>query len=223
MYIRFAGIAIVGALVLTACSSSRQLTGVGMLPQRVRVDAQESNYAVQGATARELAESMRESSPERGWFWFNWSMRWGYDQNAQRQASLSRGSVSQNRCGIEAIRITLTYRSVVPEWEVAANADPVLVEQWNAYTDAIRLHGEGHRDIALDAVREIHSRLERLETEDTNNCTLLQREARSLVDDIWAEHNELGRAYHQNTEAGRTQGVVWPPRTAPLVTRIPES
>ena len=215
MYARFVGLAIVGILAATACSSSRQLTGVGMLPQRVSLDAQESNYVVTGATARELADAMRANSPGRGWFSFNWSMRWGYDQNAQRQASLSRGAVSQNRCGIEAIRITLTYRSVVPEWQPPPDVDSVLVRQWNAYTDAIRLHGEGHRDIALDAVREIHNRLERLETEDTNNCTLLQREARSLVDDIWEEHNQLGRDYHDNTEAGRTQGVVWPPRAGP--------
>ena len=207
--------AIIAALALVgsvACSSSRQLTSMGMIPQRVIVDAQEANYTVSGATARELAESMRSESPGSGWYRFNWSMRWGYDQAALRQTSLSRGSVGQNRCGIDAIRITLTFRSTVPEWLSPDDADPELVTQWNAYTDAIRLHGEGHRDVALDAVREIHRRLERLETEDTNNCTLLQREARSLVDEIWEEYREVDRTYHDSTEGGRTQGVVWPPR-----------
>ncbi|MBT8402309.1 MAG: DUF922 domain-containing Zn-dependent protease [Gemmatimonadetes bacterium] len=182
-----------------------------MIPQRVTVDVQETNYAVTGSTARELAESMRRQSPGSGWYGFNWLMEWGYDQDAQRQTSLSRGSVTQNRCGIEAIRITLTFRSTVPEWTPAPETDSLLIEQWQAYTDAIRLHGEGHRDVALDAVRDIHRNLERLETEDTNNCTLLQREARSLVDDLWEEYREVDRAYHDETEGGRTQGVVWPP------------
>ncbi|UCC24446.1 MAG: DUF922 domain-containing protein [Gemmatimonadales bacterium] len=200
-------------LVVSACTSSRQLTPLGEVPQRVSVDVQETNYTIVGSTDRDLLEGMRIGGPGSGWFRFQWNMRWAYDQTVLQQSSITRGRVSQNRCGINAIRITLTFRSTVPEWEPPADVDPQLVAQWQTFTDAIRLHGEGHRDVALDAVRKIHRELELLETEDTQNCTFLQREARNVVDEIWEEHRQIDRAYHDDTQGGRSQGVVWPPRS----------
>ena len=83
--------------LLVACSSNRQLTSMGQVPQRVSVDVQETNYTIVGETAQDLLDGMRIGGPRNSWFWFTWNMRWSYDQNILQQTSLSRGSVSQNR------------------------------------------------------------------------------------------------------------------------------
>ena len=55
----------------------------------------------------------------------------------------------------------------------------------------MRLHGEGHRDIALQAIREILRQLRELETP---NCAFIQREAREIADVLIERANERNRA-----------------------------
>ena len=84
-----------------------------------------------------------------------------------------------------------------------------LVADWEKFIRAVKIHGEGHRDLAGDAVREVVARLSRLETPD---CAFMEREARDLVDGILEDFREKDREYDRTTQTGRTQGAVWPPR-----------
>jgi predicted secreted Zn-dependent protease len=109
---------------------------------------------------------------------------------------------------VRDLRVTLEFTTTVPQWEPPESASPRLVAQWDLFFAALKVHGEGHRDLAGDAVVEIVDRLKRLETED---CAFIQREARDLVARIIEEHREREREYDLATDRGRKQGAVWPP------------
>lgn len=197
------------APALQACGSGQQLTPLGPVPRGVVVDLQETTYSIAAATSSDLLTGLR-ASPLRGrWYEYRWRLDWRYGYGPIEQSSIRPGSAQEPRCETRDVELRLTFTQTVPEWVPPEDADPALQARWREFMDAIRLHGEGHRDVAMDAVREISTRLRDLETED---CAFMQREARALVDRILERHTEADRAYHDRTEGGRTQGAVWPPR-----------
>ena len=144
------------SLVLAGCAAQRpeQQTPLGPVPPGVVVDLQESNYTIVASTPEDLLAGLR-ASPGGQWFQHRWHLYWRYSYGPVERPSPRPGSVTDPPCGIRDPRLTLTFTQIVPVWEAPAEADPALVEAWDTFTDAIRLHGEGHRDVAVDAIREI--------------------------------------------------------------------
>lgn len=194
------------ALVVAAACASRQLTPLGPVPQGVTVDLQDQTYPVGGSSVDEIRRQMAALGPGDSWYRYSWRVQWTYRPATVEQPSLTGSSATV--CGTRDVALTLIFTRILPRWESPESAPPELVEQWETFMQAVRLHGEGHRDIAVAATREIVTRLRDLET---TNCAFMEREARRLVDDILERHTEMNREYERTTEGGRTQGVAWPP------------
>lgn len=199
----------VAALVMQACGSGGQLTPLGTVPTGTTVRLQEANYTIRGATAEDLLTGMRVGGPGENWFAFRWELRYGY-QGEEREGVGSAAVYHFPRCGVRDFRIVLDFTRTVPEWDNPPEASEALVADWAAFQDAVRIHGEGHRDIALDAIREIFSRMRTFETED---CSVLRQDVQRVVEGIVDRHQQRSVDYDAETGHGRAQGALWPPRS----------
>lgn len=169
------------------------------------MDFVDADYTIAGSTEAELLEAMRIGGPGNGWYGFTWESRYTWRHGPIEQASIEPGAASEPRCEIKEIGIVLRFRRSIPRWTPPEEADAALVEKWHAFDQAVRLHGEGHRDIAVGYTREAIRRMRDLETED---CSLMRNEARALMDRIHAQYAERNTEYER---AEREAGAVrWP-------------
>lgn len=205
--VRFGSLVPLAGLCWVLGCASGQATPLGPVPSEVTVDLQETRYPISGSTEEELRLQMDALGPGSGWYQHRWNIRWRYSYDEVEEASIISGASSETVCEITDIQLTLIFTKTLPEWDPPADASEDLVRNWEGFSLALQTHGEGHRDIVVEATREIIRRLKDLETP---NCAFMQREARRLVDDILERSRERDREYDRETERGRTQGVVWP-------------
>lgn len=204
---------VLGALIGASACASSQVTPMGPVPAGVRVDLLESSYQIGGTTEDELLQQMNALGPGNNWFEYRWWIDWTYRYDEVEQPSIVPGGSGGTVCETKDIQLTLRFSRTVPQWEPPDAAPEELILRWEGFVRAVRIHGEGHRDIVVDATREIMRRLGDLET---SNCAFMEREARRLFDDLLERSRELDREYDQTTQRGRTQGATWPFRGGAL-------
>jgi len=201
------GLLVFATLVgLSGCAST-QVTPLGPVPAGVIVDLQDTPYQIRGSTDEQILQQMNALGPGENWFTYRWRINWTYRYGEVEEPSIVPGGSRETVCETRDIQLTLHFSRRLPQWVPPDEAPEDLVLRWEGFLRAVRIHGEGHRDIVLNAVREIMRRLGELET---SNCAFIQRDARRLVDDILERSRELDRDYDQETQTGRTQGVSWP-------------
>lgn len=196
--------AFVLALLLTGCGSAGPGDDPQMaLPPDVVATVDDHYYDVEGATAAEIARSLRENAPvqlggSRPWGRYQWSLRWRYWYGERNR-----------RCRVTRVRIELTATRTLPRWTPPEGADTTLVRQWNDFQTALRVHENGHRDYSILAAREIRRELLRIEGP---TCMAIDPEVRRTAREIFRRYRAQDDTYDRETRGGRTQGVVWPPR-----------
>lgn len=157
-------------------------------------------YEVTGSSARDLALSMRRLAPPAGFgrtLWnVTWAMRW--------EPAGGLGAT----CRITAATVTLRTEVRLPHWDPPADASPGLVAQWHRFIESLRVHENGHLEIAVQAQREVERALRRLEAP---SCTMMQGVGNQTAERILSELRGRERAYDERTRHGATQGAVWPP------------
>lgn len=194
-------------LLIIACSLNRQpgVTEVGTkasTEQEQEVPVNYLYYKVKGATANELRDQMDQLGPvdrfgHRHDMYTDWEVNWAYPY-AQNEAGCTTGPIQMSTT------ITFTF----PSWEPPPDASVELVDQWNSYLDLGQVHEDGHKEIALEAGREIllalqavpvHASCDRLEqTVDQKGQELLEQFRRKEIE------------YDQTTDHGATQGARFP-------------
>lgn len=207
MALHRAPVLLLALLVLTGCSSGGgELTPLGPVPREVTVDFVDADYTIVGSTDEELLQAMRIGGPGNAWYGFTWEARWTWRHGPIQQASINPDAVNREpRCEVKEVEITLRFRRSIPRWTPPEGVDPGLVSRWEEFDRAVRLHGEGHRDIAVGYTREAVRRMQDLETED---CSLMRSEARALMERVHAQYVEENREYERAQREARA--VQWP-------------
>lgn len=83
-----------------------------------------------------------------------------------------------------------------------------MVDQWNAYLDALRRHENGHREIGVGAGQAIYQAVDQLPSYDS--CDALEQAAEATGRRILEQHRQQELDYDQATNHGATQGVRFP-------------
>jgi len=198
---------LLGLAALVSSCSSTQVTPLGPVPMEVTVDLQEAPYRVVATNAADLREEMDRLGPGSAWFRYRWRINWTYRYGAVDQPSINPAVSAETVCKLSDIKLTLRFTRTLPEWASRGSSTDALVTEWDDFMYAVRVHGEGHRDIAVAGAREIIRLLKDLQTP---NCAFIQREARAIVEERIDEANKKDSAYHEATGGGREQGVRWP-------------
>lgn len=192
-------------LSVTGCSASGHLTPLGHLPHDVQVVFDERDYPVRGADEESIGRSIAAhglTSPSGRTVAarFQWNVESDYTWEPAPE---------DEGCVMREVRIRVTASLTMPRWERPSSAPPGLAAAWERYMTALHTHEEGHRDHVLGAAREIRRALMRLETE---NCSFMRGDAQALRGRILERWKRMDLEYEVETENGRTQGAIWPPR-----------
>jgi predicted secreted Zn-dependent protease len=190
------------AILLAACTAGRPSDRPPpALPPGIVDHRAERFYEVEGTTRDELIREIRSKGPVSGtrrvWGRHEWDLRWSY-----------RSAHSSGLCRMTEVRITLESVTTLPRWTTRERADSSLVLAWDAMIEALRVHENGHRDIAYRAAREVQRTLRR--TTDPNGSFLGTR-ANDAARETLERYREINRQYDEETRSGQAQGVTLGP------------
>jgi len=176
------------------------LSSNAMAEPELRMDYE--YYEIYGETA----EALRQAMKVQGIVWkdgntydafTSWNVSWAFERRFGREG-----------CTIESVRTVVKVTQRFPKWKDISYALPDLQDKWNAYIKALKEHEDGHKDIAVQAAREIESSLPNLGA--SPSCEDLTIRANGLAMEILEKYKNLEEAYDEATRFGETQGAVFP-------------
>ncbi|MBD2076706.1 DUF922 domain-containing Zn-dependent protease [Phormidium sp. FACHB-592] len=159
-------------------------------------------YPIKGATAGQLRQQMNRLGPisqtsgQRFDARTDWYVRWNYQYLNQA-----------NSCQLTAIRVRADVSVTLPQWKQPANAAKGLVNRWNQYIKALRLHEDGHKDNGIATSQEILQLLKRFPAK--SSCSELGVAANKAAQGIISQYNQRDLDYDRKTQHGVTQGAVF--------------
>ncbi len=159
-------------------------------------------YPINGATAGQLRQQMNQLGPlsqtsgQRFDGRTDWYVRWNYQYFSQGTS-----------CQLTAIRVRADVSLTLPQWKQPANAANGLVNRWNQYIKALRLHEDGHKDNGIATSREILQLLKRFPAK--GSCSELGAAANQAAQGIISQYNQRDLDYDRKTRHGVTQGAVF--------------
>lgn len=191
-------------LLLTSTGCGSAPPGYGpppALPPGIVDHREERWYEVDGSTREELIRSIRAEGPvsngRRVWGRHDWHMRWRF-----------RYAPDGPFCRMTDVRVELESVTTLPRWRTRHLADPELGRSWDAMIEALRVHENGHRDIAYRAARDVDRTLRRMSEPD---CAFISGRANRAAQDILDRYREINRRYDEETRSGAAQGVTLRP------------
>jgi predicted secreted Zn-dependent protease len=159
-------------------------------------------YPINGATAGQLRQQMNQLGPisqtsgQRFDARTDWYVRWNYQYFSQG-----------NRCKLTAIRVRADVSIILPQWKQSANAAKGLVDRWNQYIKALRLHEDGHKDNGIATSREVLQLLKQFPAK--SSCSELGAAANKAAQSIISQYSQRDLDYDRKTQHGVTQGAVF--------------
>ncbi len=150
-------------------------------------------YDISGNTAAELRDALNAAGPTDGsgarWdAMCNWDFWWSWPGTAD-------GS-----CDLANVKVTYEVRVTFPHWLPPPGADPDLIARWEAYTQALAAHEQGHVDRAIEGVPTIADAIR------TAGCDT----ANQAAYDATAHIQAVNDAYDAETDHGAAQGATFP-------------
>lgn len=119
----------------------------------------------------------------------DWSVRWNTD--------------SQGVCRIVSSMTQLDVQMTLPS---AKRLNPQQAKVFSTYSQALRMHEQGHYELARQGAFDIDQAL--LTLPGTNDCKALEGLASAKVKEGMARLNERSKQYDRSTAHGKTQGAL---------------
>jgi predicted secreted Zn-dependent protease len=163
----------------------------------------ERTYQVEGTTATELLQSMRENFPA-----YNQSTRTLARHSATFRPRYDLAETTSG-CEMSRLRIEVASEITMPEWKQAAQADSQLAADWRTFIDALREHEEGHRAIAAE-VGALIAREYRLLRRVT--CSQWRDAASQVMQRHMTDYRARQNAFDTESALAATPAIRWPPR-----------
>jgi predicted secreted Zn-dependent protease len=162
----------------------------------VQINTSTSYYVVEGSTWNAVATSLRADTAGDWAASTTWQFTTSYLYDVTGRAC---------RAGPVSVVATINYR--LPSWTAPAEAPQDLIDTWNRFSDGVRIHEAGHRDIAVAAAVTLADALRSLPPQPS--CADFEQSARSATDDLVRQHDRDQVAYDLDTHHGLTQGAMF--------------
>lgn len=166
------------------------------------VTEKEEFYEVTAQDERELRKQMRQN----GTAWSDgnkydsvtrWRVTWdyGYDKTPQS-------------CSPDSFRANIDIAIRYPKWNRNDDAWSPLRDKWDAYLASLAVHETGHRDMAVEAVRDLTRTIADMPA--APSCAELDRKIKCLCHERMQKLNDDAKDYDAATRHGLAQGAVFP-------------
>jgi predicted secreted Zn-dependent protease len=164
-------------------------------------NAQTTYYDVVGSNANALRRQMNAKGPPEGGKRFDahteWNVRWNY-----------RYRPTASGCELAGVNVSVSGTILLPRWIHANDVPKVLVQDWDKYLAALKLHEEGHYAHGESAARDIEAMARSFH--GSGDCATVVSEFNAQARSIIERYKALDAAYDQETDHGRTQGAQFP-------------
>lgn len=156
-------------------------------------------YTIRGSTARELRADMNRLGPSndagvRNDGYTHWDIQWRYAYDR-----------TVGGCTAGNFRVTLQARMTLPRWDPPAGVPQALIARWKRFADALRVHEDGHYELAVAAADEVRRVLHTNRTGD--DCGRLGKRLDAAAAAVLADLRLRQARYDRDTDSGRKQGV----------------
>jgi predicted secreted Zn-dependent protease len=162
----------------------------------VQITTTTSYYAVEGSTWTEVANSLRADAAGDWAASTTWQFTTSYPYDVTGRLC---------RAGPVSVLATINYR--LPSWTAPTDAPPDLIDTWTRFSDGVRVHEAGHRDLAVAAAVALADALRSLPPQPS--CAEFEQLAQSTTADVMRQHDRDQVAYDLGTQHGLTQGAVF--------------
>ena len=158
-------------------------------------------YAIYGLNSKELRKEMNAKSSIKQYgntfdaytsWYVNWRFKW--DTNS-------------SQCYMTNVTSTVDVNFTLPKWVNRDDSNSTLIRKWDQYHTALIDHENGHKDIGVNAAKEIESQLLKL---SSSNCSSLERKANTLGKKILNEYIAIEKEYDKETNHGMNNGTKFP-------------
>jgi predicted secreted Zn-dependent protease len=164
-------------------------------------EAQLVFYDVVGNSAAMLRHELNTKGPLDGDKRFDahtaWHVRWTF-----RYAPVG------NKCRLTKIDTSLEGTIDFPRWKRRNDASPSLVEKWEQYLTALRIHEDGHYAHGVAAENEIEALGQSFQI--TGSCTTMAQAFNDKAKALSAKYAAMDVTYDRATDHGKSQGATFP-------------
>ena len=158
-------------------------------------------YEISGNSANSLRKQMNEKRPQ--------------EANGERFDALTRNRIvytyrygpTANGCKFTEFSTQLETKITMPRW---VDADPMskLGQKWQIYYQALYRHELGHRDIALNSLKELEEAGRNFES--SNKCDSIAEAFKLIYSSILQKYKLQNLKYDQETDHGKKNGATFP-------------
>jgi predicted secreted Zn-dependent protease len=196
---------LVAVFTSAAAAGSDALPSVGSAGKNVRVPVvteRTEYYEVEGVCEKDL----RCDLGKKGCKWddgkvydseTSWSWKWDCGRDAIHPD-----------CSPDAVTVTVEIVFKYPKWVPIAAAPPSLVKKWDEYLKNLKVHENGHRDMAVAAATGFSRAVAALPP--VKNCSELESKVHALGSEWMEKLNADSREYDLATKHGVKQGALFP-------------
>ena len=169
-------------------------------PEEVEVKITTEYVDVYGDTLKELDKHLRQYGPlaantnqklRHAYGSCAWNVSYNYDHVEDEKGYSSPGSIK--------VTVYATYH--LPKWEAPDRVPQDVKNRWTAYAESVRVHEEGHKDIAVKAGHKLLDALKALPSYRTSSD--LNQAVRFARDEIITQACIEQDSYDENSKKAR--------------------
>ena len=159
-------------------------------------------YPVYGADSPAILKSILQNGPvgkdgKRYHAYTQWDIRWGY-----------RWVETRKRCQLASTSVSVEIEYLLPELKTTTFREKDYRKKWDRYFNALLRHEQQHKDLGVQAAREIDAKL--AQAEDQPGCAQLKNRLDAIAEQVIEKYADKERAFDRETAHGARQGVALP-------------
>lgn len=112
------------------------------------------------------------------------------------------------KCTARKININFQSKITLPDWRSSGSFEANVLPRWNKFIAALRVHEEGHVQIALAEARTLVAELEAMTPLQADTCSQLEDKIRQKFDLAVKTGSDASERYDLLTKHGALQGAV---------------
>lgn len=169
---------------------------------RTTIVVKNEEYVINGNKFDVLNRQIIELGPKSS-FGRSFAGHVGYDVKWSYQLT-----DSANKCVMESADTAITIKYTIPRWEKPRDVSQEMIDRWNIFYKAMKIHEDGHMMRAIAAANEIDAALNTISF--AANCDEMKEKIDATANDIMNKYDKYNKDYDMTTQHGITQGAVFP-------------
>jgi predicted secreted Zn-dependent protease len=179
------------------CPSEAVNVEIEGLPPRYTESVEE--FHLYGSTRDELHQELASKGPKcltdkPRWGCTSWNIEWKF-----------KWQESNGNCWVSSVQTSIKIVYQMPYWHASTEAESALAREWQRFYPLLKLHEDGHGEIAIRAGEAIENRISQVG--GMSSCSALEAKVNQVGFETLAKFNAMNAEYDVETRHGIEQGA----------------